>query len=240
MKLTFLGTKGEIDIKNKKHKMHSCLLINYKNKKILIDFGKDWQGKLDTINPDYIFLTHAHPDHAWGLKYGTDIPIFDPKFVLEDKKIQKYPLSNKNAIQTDKWLSIAGLKIFPYEVQHSTHAPAVGYKVKTGKTTFCYNPDLIFIKKKDLILRDLDLYIGDGSTINKYLVRKIKGKLVGHTNIRTQIHWCKKYYIPKAIFTHFGRQIVKLGNKKTQIMLDEYAQSKVKIFIASDGYKIKL
>ena len=34
----------------------------------MIDCGLDWLGKFEKLQPDAIVLTHAHPDHAWGLK----------------------------------------------------------------------------------------------------------------------------------------------------------------------------
>src|SRR5438552_4607359 len=68
MKLTFLGTRGEIDVRTTLHRMHSCLMVTGR---ILIDCGADWLGKLEALKPQAIVLTHAHPDHAGGLKCGS-------------------------------------------------------------------------------------------------------------------------------------------------------------------------
>lgn len=238
MKLTFLGTKGEIEEKSRKHKMHSCLLIENKGKKVLIDFGQDWHNKIDKIKPDYILLTHAHPDHAWGLKTGTDIPVYATKQTFD--LLNKYKFTNKTEIKPHKWLKIGNIEIFPYEVVHSTLCPSVGFKIKAGRFTFCYNPDLIFIKLKKDVLTGVKLYIGDGSTVNMNLVRKIKGELVGHTNIRTQIHWCKEFGIKTAIFTHFGKQAVEMKEDKLIKMLKNYSQGEVKIKVAHDGFVVSV
>src|SRR5947207_9638415 len=68
MKLTFLGTRGEIEARTRRHRMHSSLLLSYRRAKVMIDCGLDWLGKFERLHPDAIVLTHAHPDHAWGLQ----------------------------------------------------------------------------------------------------------------------------------------------------------------------------
>src|SRR5438045_8533208 len=75
MKLTFLGTRGEIEARTRQHRMHSSLLVSYRGKKVMIDCGFDWQGKFERLHPDAIVLTHAHPDHAWGLRNGAPCPV---------------------------------------------------------------------------------------------------------------------------------------------------------------------
>ena len=45
----------------------------------MIDCGQDWLGKFDRLQPDAIVLTHAHPDHAWGLKNGAPCPVHAPQ-----------------------------------------------------------------------------------------------------------------------------------------------------------------
>jgi len=68
MKLTFLGTKGDIEESEWNHEKNAALLIEYKGKKILVDFGKEFtRGDWQRIRPDYLVLTHAHEDHAGGL-----------------------------------------------------------------------------------------------------------------------------------------------------------------------------
>jgi len=68
--LTFLGTRGELAIRSRRHRRHSSLLIQYNDARIMIDCGADWLGRLSSVAPTAIVLTHAHPDHAWGLAKG--------------------------------------------------------------------------------------------------------------------------------------------------------------------------
>ena len=79
MKLTFLGTRGEIEARTRRHRMHSSLLVTHRGKKVMIDCGLDWLGKFQRLHLDAIVLTHAHPDHAWGLRKGAACPVHAPK-----------------------------------------------------------------------------------------------------------------------------------------------------------------
>jgi phosphoribosyl 1,2-cyclic phosphodiesterase len=76
MKLTFLGTRGEIDARSRRHRMHTSLLVAYRSANVMIDCGLDWLGKLKCVDPGAIVFTHAHPDHAWGLKRGAPCPVY--------------------------------------------------------------------------------------------------------------------------------------------------------------------
>ncbi len=53
-------------------------------------------------------------------------------------------------------------------------------------------------------LRGVDLYIGDGATIKRTMVRKRGQMSIGHASIVAQLGWCKSTIIRQAIFTHCG------------------------------------
>lgn len=67
MELTFLGTRGGIEIRSRRHWRHSALLVEQEDVRIMIDCGADWLRRLHAIAPSAIVLTHAHADHAAGL-----------------------------------------------------------------------------------------------------------------------------------------------------------------------------
>lgn len=227
MKLEFLGTKGEIEEETKGHHYNSSLLVTVKNFKLLIDHGAI-SCPLKDIKPDAILITHGHPDHFIWLKTDED---YNGLIYLsnETEKLAKFK-KNFQIINIGKWIKIGPFDIFPYRVIHSLKAPAVGFKIKCEKTLL-YNPDIIAPIDKS-VLRGADLYIGDGSSVKCNLVRRKEDQLFGHTRISTQINWCKKYKIGNIIFTHFGKEALRIGDKKLE---EKFKQDDINIKIARDG-----
>jgi hypothetical protein len=41
MKLTFIGTRGEIDVRTRRRRMHTSLLVSYRGTNVMIDAGLD-------------------------------------------------------------------------------------------------------------------------------------------------------------------------------------------------------
>jgi len=241
MKLTFLGTRGNIEEKNKKHKYHSSLLIIYKNFRLLVDYGEEHKHSIEEIKPDAILITHAHPDHyIWlnqDVKINKDVEVYLTKFTLD---YGKYKPRDFIVIEKNKWFKIGPFRIKAYDVLHSIRCPAVCFKIKTENKTFVYASDLVDIKRKEDCLQGVDVYIGDGATF-RGLVRRKGSRLFGHTRIITQLNWCKKYKIPTAIFTHFGKEIVEMPDKKLNEKISEMQEGAgVKIVFAYDGLKIEL
>jgi len=227
MKLKFLGTKGEIEEQTEKHKYNSSLLIQEKGFRLLIDHGMI-SRKLSEIKPDAILITHGHPDHFIWLKkdeeYQGDIYI-----TRDTEKLAKFR-QNFKIIKLNKWFRLGPFNIIAYPVIHSFIAPAVGFKIM-NKKTIIYNPDLVVMKNKS-ILKNTDLYIGDGSILMGNLVRRKGEKLFGHAGMRTQVNWCSKYNIPNIIFTHLGKGPLRLGDKKLKKQLNN---NRIKVEIAKDN-----
>ncbi len=104
-----------------------------------------------------------------------------------------------------------------------------------------YAPDLVDIEKDKIdTLNGLDYFVADGSSLYTNMVRKRNGKLFGHTRVKTEINWCKKYGIYNLIITHCGRQIVTMDEEKLNNKIDEYAGKQVDVKIAYDGYCLEL
>jgi hypothetical protein len=61
MKLTFLGTRREIDASTRRHRMHSSLLVSYRSANVMIDCGFDSLGKLDRVDPK-LMAAERHVD----------------------------------------------------------------------------------------------------------------------------------------------------------------------------------
>ncbi len=113
--------------------MHSSLLVSYRGASVMIDCGLDWLGKFERLHPDAIVLTHAHPDHAWGLKKGALCPVYASQKTwrglehckIEDRQLIKERVPNK----------ICGITFEAFAVEHSILAPAVGYRVSAGRAS---------------------------------------------------------------------------------------------------------
>jgi glyoxylase-like metal-dependent hydrolase (beta-lactamase superfamily II) len=56
--------------------MHNSTLAGYRGRSVLLDYGEDWAGKGASIAPRAIVITHAHPDHAFGLRSGAPCRVY--------------------------------------------------------------------------------------------------------------------------------------------------------------------
>lgn len=239
MKLTFLGTRANIDVKNNRHRKHSSLMVGYHGKNVMIDCGEDWIDDAREMNPDAIVITHAHPDHAFGLKNGVPSKVY---LMNESwQEMETWGIEQHQIIEPDESVDIHSIQFEAFQVEHSTRAPAVGYKITAGKNSVFYAPDVVYIHKKNIALKDVSIYIGDGSTISRSFVRKRGDHLIGHTPIRTQLTWCRKEGIPKAYFTHCGSEIVKGDERTLGAKVRKMAKERgVSAQIAYDGLEIVL
>jgi len=189
MKLTFLGTRGEVEEASKFHKNHSALFLRTHGKIILLDFGASWQGKLKLFNPDFIWLSHAHPDHALGLKgEKVGVPVFMTEETSKKLPKDKFPLLDRRIVKGSFEFSSIQAQEIP--VRHSTTAPTSGLIIHTDEGKVGYFPDVLDIPDKSC-LEGLSVYIGDGSSLTRNIVRMADGKKAGHLSIIAQMKWCQ-------------------------------------------------
>lgn len=237
MNITFLGTRGYLKVKSRRHKWHTATLFTYKGKKVLVDCGLDWLGRVHTIKPDAIIITHPHPDHTRGLEKGVDCPVYAPPGMWRH---MPYDV-DKRIIRAREPISICGITFEAFPVIHSILVPAVGYRITAGDTIlFCVH-DLISIRNPKAALQGAQLYIGDGATLVRPIIRRKGKKLFGHTTIRAQLGWCQKYHVPRAIFTHCGSQIVAGDGRTLAAQVRQMGKDKgVDASIAYDGMSITL
>jgi len=239
MKLTFLGTRGEIEARTRRHRMHTAVLLSHRGYRIMVDCGLDWLGKVGRLNPAAIVLTHAHPDHAWGLEQGAPCPVFAPQKTWQTLK--NCPIDDRRLIEERVPTKICGITFEAFAVEHSLLAPAVAYRITAGRARIFYAPDLIFIHDRTAALKDVQIYIGDGATLTRSFIRKRGKNLIGHAAIGTQLGWCAKEGVPRAIITHCGSEIVTGDERKLLIKLRMMlAQRDVEVSIAYDGMELIL
>jgi phosphoribosyl 1,2-cyclic phosphodiesterase len=239
MKLKFLGTRGEIEKRTRRHRMHSSLLISYRGADVMIDCGLDWLGKFERLRPGAIVLTHAHPDHAWGLKNGAPCPVHAPQKTWQT--LNRCDIEDRHLIKDRTPTKICGIMFEAFPVEHSILAPAVGYRVTAGRARIFYAPDLVFIHERTAALKDVQIYIGDGATLTRSFVRRRGKTLIGHTPVRTQLTWCEKEGVPRTIITHCGSEIVAGDERTLSAKIREMAAERgVEVQIAYDGMKLTL
>ena len=238
MTLTFLGTRGEIEARTRRHRMHTSLLVSYRVAYVMIDCGLDWLGKFERLRPSAIVLTHAHPDHASGLRHGSPCPVHAPQKTWQT--LQNCTIQDRHLIKERTPTKICGITFEAFPVEHSILAPAVGYRISAGRALIFYAPDLVFIHERAEALEGVQIYIGDGATITRTFVRRRGKALIGHSPVRTQLTWCQKEGVPRAIITHCGSEIVNGDEREIAAKLRGIATERgVEVRIAYDGMKVK-
>src|SRR5262249_12352070 len=237
--LIFLGTRGEIKIRSRRHRRHSSLLIRHNDARIMIDCGADWLRLLPTIAPTAIVLTHDHPDHAWGLAQGAQCPVSETTETSD--LLHGFPVRDWLRMPLRKPVVIDGVKFKAYAVQHSLRAPAVGYHVSAEGRSLFYVPDVAWLPNASHVLRGIDIYVGDGATITRPLVRRRGGTLIGHAAVATQLQWCKEAHVRQAVFTHCGSQVVRGDARRLNASLRRLGHERdVEAHLACDGYQLVL
>lgn len=246
MKLTFLGTRGNIDARTCRHRMHSSMKVSYYNTDVLIDCGEDWLGEVWDWDAEAIVVTHAHPDHAFGLKEGAPCPVFATEpawetmsgFELDDRRIM--PL--REAVEITAGGEDQPIVFEAFSVLHSTRAPAVGYRISAGRVAIFYVPDVAWIEDREAALSRVRLYVGDGATVTRSMVRKPGDVIIGHVPIQTQLTWCQKRGVPRAIFTHLGSEIVEGDEQALVARIRNLAEERDvdQVDIAHDGMAVVL
>jgi ribonuclease BN (tRNA processing enzyme) len=229
MKVTFLGTKGFIESDNEAHKGHSATLFESGADKLLVDCGQSWAESdiLEIHKPKWVLITHAHPDHCNGLtdKKG-------PKFYGNPDTVErlKDKIKGIKSIPYDKSLKLGAFNVTPVKIFHSIEDPANGYIIDVDDRLVGLFTDVAWIPKYLEILKGLDLYIGDCSTLEKSTIRKTDDSdIYGHASVKDQLKWLNKAGVDKAIFTHLGTEPLE--------MTDEELTNKIKEMADAAGYK---
>jgi phosphoribosyl 1,2-cyclic phosphodiesterase len=239
MKLTFLGTRGEIEIRSRQHGHHSALLIEHGSSRIMIDCGTDWLHRLRAIGPTAIVLTHAHDDHAAGIADGAPCPVYATTATW--RLLRRLPITERRRLPLRTEVRIGDVRFKALPVQHSVRAPAVGYRVSAHGCCFFYVPDVAELSKPSDVLHRTDLYIGDGATVSRSLVRSKGGALVGHAPMVRQLDWCAMAHVQRAIFTHCGSQIVRTGARAAEALVHQLGREHgIDAHVARDGDRLSL
>jgi len=242
MLLQFFGTKGYVEESSRAHSGHSAFVLEEAGFRLLCDFGQNCKGMLSKIRPDAVFLSHAHPDHAWGLEEGTEAPVYASAVTHEI--LAKLPIKNRVVLALEEPADLGPFRLIPHRVLHSIRCPAIAARIAIGGFTMVYSGDIVAFEDPDAALPGADLYIGDGSTLTGSLVRRHpSGALIGHTTVRAQFGWLSRYGIPRAIFSHFGKGPIEMGDGALEEALSKLATSPppgCSVTAATDGLELEI
>jgi len=237
VRLLFAGTRGEIEARTPRHAMHSALVVFCGGGRVMVDCGADWLGRFGGLDPAAVVVTHAHPDHAWGLREGAPCPVYATResWAL----MERYPVRERRVVEPRRPFRAEGLVFEAFPVEHSTRAPAVGYRISAGRTAVFYAPDVVYIHGRGEALRGVELYAGDGASVARPLVRRRGEALIGHAPIRTQLTWCAKEGVRRAVFTHCGTEIVAGDEERLEREVRRLgAERGVEAALAYDGMEV--
>jgi len=240
MTLTFLGTRGGIDVRTRRHYRHTSTLVSHDRARVMIDCGTDWLRHVRRLAPDAIVVTHAHPDHVNGLRNGAPCPVYAPAPVWQ--AIASWPIDERHRVAPRAPIEIRGIRFEAFALDHSVIAPAVGYRITAGRRTIFYAPDVLRIRRAAAALGRVDLYVGDGATIRRPIVRfeRRRGVAVGHASIEMQLEWCARAGVPRAIMTHCGRAIV-AGPPGVERRIADFGRARhVEATVAEDGLRVRV
>jgi ribonuclease BN (tRNA processing enzyme) len=222
MLLRFYGTKGYVEESSKSHAGHSAFVVETDGFRLLCDFGQNRKGMLRRIRPDAIFVSHAHPDHGWGLEEGTSVPVY-ASGVTHDL-LAKQPIAERVVVAPDAPVEVGPFRLTIFPVIHSVRCPCTAARLEADGLTIVYSGDIVAFRDAEAALKGADLYVGDGSTLTGSLVRRHpSGELIGHTTVRAQLGWLASHGVPRAVFSHFGKGPIEMGDEALQDELEELA-----------------
>ncbi len=195
MRITILGTRGEIEQTAPYHSRHSGILIDGS---LMVDLGE--REFLDR-SPKAVLITHLHPDHAYFVRAGAErppagLPVFAPE-VFRDYGVTVL----------DEPKTIAGYDVSPVPSHHSLKVRSQAYVIAQGSTKILYTGDLVWINKEfHPLFEGLDLVITEASYFRKggLIIRdKATGQIYGHTGLPDLVRIFKAY-CRRFVLVHFG------------------------------------
>lgn len=234
----------------KSKRNYTATLFSVGNEHLLINTPKGVSGMLGLrqIKPKHVLIEHIHEDVIGGLhelkalrpnvfaSAETWAWLRDHHQVASGQKgdfeeIYAFP---RYMIKAGQGFSIAeAFTVTPYEVGHAKEGDpsAYGFKIDLGGKKVWHSSDVLSIPNHKELLKDIDLYIGDGASLTRGIPGG--GQEYGHASMEDQIKWAEG--VQKIYFTQIGH--VGLSHDQLKDKLDEMAPNAEPMH---DGMEISL
>jgi ribonuclease BN (tRNA processing enzyme) len=229
MRVTILGTRGEIEQTAPYHSRHSGILVDGA---LLVDCGE--REFLDRT-PEAVLITHLHPDHAYFVRAGTErppagIPIYAP----EGYKDYGLKVLEGPAV-------IAGCRVQPVPSHHSLKVRSQAYVIARGASKILYTGDMVWINKDfHHFFEGLDLVITEASYFRKgglVIQDKGTGQIYGHTGTPDLVRVFKDF-CRRIVLVHFGGWFYKDIRRAREALRELGRANGVRIEAGRDGGEI--
>ncbi len=207
--MKILGFKSQ-----EKYPKVTSYLIKINNKNILLDYGVCLNNPNILNNIDYIFISHEHGDHIYGLvtefeKINNKVKIFMTTTCKEimlsksDDKLYDFLDNHITNVYFDDTINVDGIDITFYQAGHTFGSACILLK---GEYSIFYTGDINYATFDDLCsynvpyYLDVDYMILDGTALSK----DDDFKKMTLTHLKKDVQKHKKYYInarsEKAVF----------------------------------------
>ena len=200
----------------KSKRNYSATLFNLGDEHLLVNAPKGISGMLsalvNAVKPTYVLIEHIHEDVIGGLHELRSLnpTVFATKDTWDYIRKHYRALSgekgrfediypSKRKIIKDQPFKAGPFTVNAVEVEHakSGDPAALGFKINMADNTIWHSSDIFQIPNQKEVLKDVDIFIGDGASLSK-------GILQNHTSIAEQIKWAQEAEIPRIYFTQIG------------------------------------
>lgn len=247
MKIIFLGTNGFYDTKIGNT---VCILIEAKNFNLILDAGNGihkLNNYVDWKKPAFLFLSHLHLDHIFGLhiltkfKFEKPLTIFTPKGT---KKLLKFLINHPFTVPLENLPYKVQIKEIgqgrcfnpiKFEARYLLHAvPTLGFRFEIEKKKIVYCTDTGDCENLRKLAKNAHFLI-----LECALKPKQEMPHWPHLNPETAAKIAKEENAKKLFLTHFAAN---LYLKKSERKIAEKVARKIfkNTIAAFDGLEIKI
>ena len=165
------------------------------------------------VKPRFILLDHIHEDAVGGLHELAPIKpiVFTTKEIWEyirrhvkaiskqDKPFEEIYNFERRILPSLKTIKLGNFVIKPLIILHSSkdQPDTMAYLIKLDDRLILNTTDIYDLPGKEKILKEVDIYIGDGATLTRDIGEQ-------HRSIETQIEWLKNAGVSRTLFTQIG------------------------------------